>query len=236
MIVLGIDTATPLTAAALLDTKAGLELEAHHQPQEGERPGHTTELLALVYQLFHQAKFGWEHVERIAVGVGPGMFTGMRVGIATARAFAQSRQIDLVGVSTLQALANGAYDQLQSPEKLAIVTVLPAGKGEVFAAAFQGKQIILGPSAYEPAALSKQLGDMKALAIGNGALQLLEAQSEHKIEVPPANSPLHRLDARYICRIGSAEDRQIDGSRVLPTYLRPANAKPLPKKSKDLRQ
>src|SRR5262245_62002674 len=95
-VILGMDTATPSTAVAVLPGR-----ERRHDPAPGKRPGHAAHLLALVSELVGD----WSEVERIAVGVGPGGFTGLRIGIATARALAQARDLPLVGVSSLAALA-----------------------------------------------------------------------------------------------------------------------------------
>ena len=109
MIVLGLDTATASTAVGL-GLADGTVLERRDDPPPGARPGHATRLLAMVAELLEQAGSSWEEVQRIAVGVGPGTFTGLRVGVATARGLAHSRSIRLVGVSSLQALALGALE------------------------------------------------------------------------------------------------------------------------------
>ncbi|HEV2787452.1 MAG TPA: tRNA (adenosine(37)-N6)-threonylcarbamoyltransferase complex dimerization subunit type 1 TsaB, partial [Solirubrobacteraceae bacterium] len=106
MIVLGFDTATPATAVALLDSmRPEQAAERRHEPAPGERPGHAAQLLALAAELLGQAGLRFGDVDRIAVGLGPGTFTGLRIGVATARALAQSAHAQLVGVSTLRALA-----------------------------------------------------------------------------------------------------------------------------------
>ena len=105
-LVLGIDTATAATAAAVW-TPDGVAVEARDDPAPGARPAHATRLLALVEEALAGAGAGWEDVTRIAVGVGPGGFTGLRHGIATARALAQARDLPLAGVSSLEALAAG---------------------------------------------------------------------------------------------------------------------------------
>ncbi|MDP2710661.1 MAG: tRNA (adenosine(37)-N6)-threonylcarbamoyltransferase complex dimerization subunit type 1 TsaB, partial [Solirubrobacteraceae bacterium] len=108
MIVLGFDTATPATVVALLDdARAGGPdvAERRHEPAPGARPGHAGQLLGLAAELLDAAGLTFADVERIAVGLGPGTFTGLRIGVATARALAQGTGAELVGVSTLQALA-----------------------------------------------------------------------------------------------------------------------------------
>jgi tRNA threonylcarbamoyladenosine biosynthesis protein TsaB len=110
VIVLGFDTATPSTAVGLR-LRDGSTLQVHDDPDQTppiQHPGHTTRLLGMAGELLTRASIGWSELERIAVGLGPGTFTGLRVGVATARGLAQSLGIELVGVSSLRALAEGA--------------------------------------------------------------------------------------------------------------------------------
>ena len=108
MIALGFDTATPSTAVGLR-LADGTTLTARDDPGLGERPGHATRLLAMADELLAEAGVAWSALDRIAVGLGPGRFTGLRVGIATARGLAQSLSVELVGVSSLMALAANAF-------------------------------------------------------------------------------------------------------------------------------
>ena len=110
MIVLGFDTATPSTVVGLR-LADGSVVQARDDPTGERRPGHATRLLSLASGLLVEAGVGWDELERIAVGVGPGTFTGLRIGIATARGLAQSLGVTLVGVSSLRALAYGVSDR-----------------------------------------------------------------------------------------------------------------------------
>jgi tRNA threonylcarbamoyladenosine biosynthesis protein TsaB len=109
MIVLGFDTATAASAVGLM-LADGTTLQARDDPAGEQRPGHATRLLPLAHGLLTEAEIGWSELDRIAVGVGPGTFTGLRIGIATARGLAQSLRVELVGVSSLRALASEAFD------------------------------------------------------------------------------------------------------------------------------
>jgi tRNA threonylcarbamoyladenosine biosynthesis protein TsaB len=97
MKLLAFDTSTPATVVIAGDSE-GEVFEARHDPHEGERPGHTPQLLGLIEDALTRAGLEWDQVERIGVGVGPGSFTGLRVGVATARALAQARGIPLVAI------------------------------------------------------------------------------------------------------------------------------------------
>ena len=145
MIVLGFDTATRSTTVGLRLAE-GDTLQARDDPDRTpptQHPGHATRLLGMADELLTQAGIGWSALERIAVGLGPGTFTGLRVGVATARGLAQSLEIELVGVSSLRALAEPALqseldgsrsDRSRSDHVLA---VFDARRGEAFAAAYR---------------------------------------------------------------------------------------------------
>ncbi|MGO9974178.1 MAG: tRNA (adenosine(37)-N6)-threonylcarbamoyltransferase complex dimerization subunit type 1 TsaB [Solirubrobacteraceae bacterium] len=106
-----------------------VSLEARDDPPAGARPRHAQRLLALCAELADQAG-GLQTVQRIAVGIGPGTFTGLRIGIATAHALARSLSVPLVGVCTLQALAVQAREAHDRP----ILSLIDARRGELFAA------------------------------------------------------------------------------------------------------
>ena len=85
--ILAFDTATPATTVAVCGEHA---LELRDDPPPGERPRHATRLLPLITEVMEESGASWDSFERIAVGVGPGTFTGLRIGIATARALARA--------------------------------------------------------------------------------------------------------------------------------------------------
>jgi tRNA threonylcarbamoyladenosine biosynthesis protein TsaB len=143
MIVLGFDTATQATVVGLR-LADGSTLQARDDPRPASHPGHATRLLQMASELLGEGGLGWSGVERIAVGVGPGRFTGLRVGIATARGLAQSAGAELVGVSSLHALALGAATRASADSALSpalspargTIAVIDARRGEAFAAAY----------------------------------------------------------------------------------------------------
>jgi tRNA threonylcarbamoyladenosine biosynthesis protein TsaB len=218
MNVLGFDTATPATVAGVLRSD-GESFEARHDPGEGERPGHATRLLGLVDSVLDAAGLSPGDVDRVAVGSGPGSFTGLRIGIATARGLAQGWDVELVGVSTLRALAAGA-------EAPVVAAVVDARRGEVFAAAWRGGEEVLAPAALAPEALAEVLAGMDpgALAVGDGALRFRQTLEPAGAAIPPDGDPLHRVSARHVCRLGAAA-RPAERDAVLPRYLRPPDAK-----------
>jgi tRNA threonylcarbamoyladenosine biosynthesis protein TsaB len=216
-VILGLDTATAATTAALWDPD-GTAVERRDDPPEGRRPAHAERLLVLVEEVLAEAGAGWDEVGRIAVGVGPGGFTGLRLGIATARALAQARGLPLVGVSSLEALAAGAAGAER------VVAVIDARRGEVFAL-LPGAE----PAALAPAALAAQLGP-GTLAVGDGAVRFREELERAGAAVPAGDSPLHRVSALQVCRLG-ADGEPSDRDSLLPDYRREPDAQPprLPK-------
>jgi tRNA threonylcarbamoyladenosine biosynthesis protein TsaB len=201
------DTATPSTAVAVW-APDGPAVERRDDPAPGERPGHAARLLALVDEVVP----GWDAIERIAVGVGPGGFTGLRIGIATARALAQARDLPLVGVSSLAALA--------APHDGPVVAVIDARRGEVFAAS----PGVFEPVALKPEDLAERI-EPGSLAVGDGAVRFRAELERAGAAVPADDSPLHRVSALEVCRLGAAGE-PADRDALLPDYRREPDAKP----------
>jgi tRNA threonylcarbamoyladenosine biosynthesis protein TsaB len=227
VIVLGLDSATPATAVALLDdARPGAATERRHEPAPGQRPGHASQLLRLAAELLDEAGLTFAAVDRIAVGLGPGTFTGLRIGVATARALAQSTGAELVGVSTLRALA--AEAQALAPAGTGVLAVIDARRGEVFAAAWQGAEPLLEAVAIAPEDLAAKLGAGRLagpLAAGDGAVRFREQLERAGALVPDDRSPAHLLSALQVCRLGAAGD-VTDRDRLVPDYRREPDAKP----------
>jgi tRNA threonylcarbamoyladenosine biosynthesis protein TsaB len=212
--IVAFDTATPATAAAVC--RGDDVWEVRHDPAAGERPGHASELLGALRWALDGAGASWDQVSRIAVGVGPGGFTGLRIGVATARALAQALGTPLVGVSTLEALARGAGE-----ESRPVVAVIDARRGQAFAAAWAGDEQLLRPAALAPEDLAERVAGLATapLAVGDGAIRFRTYLEGAGAEVPADGAPPHRVRARNHCRL--AASRTAEGvAAVLPDYLR----------------
>ena len=201
MIVLAFDTATADTVVGL--TGASEPVELRHEPAAGERPGHAEQLLPLCRDALAAAGIDWPQVDRIGVGVGPGTFTGLRIGVATGRALAQSAGADVVPVSTLRALQanlDGSFP------------VVDARRGEAFV-------LVDGaPRTARPEELGALAGSRTA--IGDGAL--LYADRFEAVADDPA---LHHVRGVALCAL-AADGAPIARDDLLPDYVRDPDARP----------
>ncbi len=193
MIVLAFDTATDRATAALV----------RHGDLLGERLSRPARILEEVGSLLEEARLAPEDVDRIVVGTGPGSYTGLRMGLVTARTLALSLGVPVAGVSTLDALAAGV------PEAR---PVLDARRGEVFTLA-AGEPVVL-----PPAKLEVEAG---AIHVGDGAVRYRAMLEERGGIVPgdedEAHVPWARHHAALARDFGPAE-------RVEPLYLRVPDA------------
>lgn len=213
MPLLAFDTATRATAVAWQSTASERALEARDDPPAGQRPRHTACLLPLIADLLERSGASFDQVERIAVGIGPGTFTGLRIGIATARALGQALGVPLVGVSTLESLAahvEHAYPRVQGSQDT-VLSVLDARRGEVFAAAWSltqgGRAPLFGVRALTPTELAgllartERLAPNRTLAVGDGALAFRDILESSGVVIPDDDSECHRVTASAHCRL-----------------------------------
>jgi tRNA threonylcarbamoyladenosine biosynthesis protein TsaB len=215
--ILGWDTSTALLSVAVTAGRDPVAERTVDSDAEG-RPTHARELVGAIEAAVSEAG-GWHSLDRLAVGTGPGTFTGLRIGVATARAIAQATGLELVGVSSLAALAAGAG------ETGPVLAVIDAKRNEVFASLVEDSVATWEPSVGAPSELAERVrsANLSPLAIGDGAVRFrgeLEASGAH---VPPDDDGVHRVGARHLCLIAEgAEPSPL--AEIKPTYLRRPDA------------
>jgi tRNA threonylcarbamoyladenosine biosynthesis protein TsaB len=189
VLILALDTATDVATTALVWDGEVL----------GERTSRAATVLADVDALLRQGGVRESQVEALAVGTGPGSFTGLRMGLAVARALAFALDVPAAGVSTLDALAAGAPGALP---------VIDARRREIFTLV-DGEPHCLPPEALHPA--------QGALCVGDGAVRYRTVLEGGGAEVPPDGAEVHVARARFHAELahdfGPAE-------LVEPIYLR----------------
>jgi tRNA threonylcarbamoyladenosine biosynthesis protein TsaB len=163
---------------------------------------------------------GWGEVEAIAVGLGPGSFTGLRVGVASARGLGTALGLPLIGVCTLDALALGLAPLAADRPRLSLID---ARRGEAFAALYgPGGERVWGPWVGGPEALVERLEGLAEppLAAGSGALRFSDALASCGAE-PATGGEVHRVAAHNVCDLAA---RGGSGEPLAPIYLRPPDA------------
>lgn len=186
-------------------------------------PQHTTALLGEIERAV-EAAGGWDAVERIAVGVGPGSFTGLRVGIATARALGLSRGLPLTGVGTLDAMGRGLGE---AGKGRGCLVVLDARRGEVAAALYAASgERLWGPSLSSPEELGERIASLPEAVMcgGSGAVRFRQQLTSRMVEIPDDPDPVHRVAARHICALAAAMPDEDESGSLAPNYLRPPDA------------
>jgi tRNA threonylcarbamoyladenosine biosynthesis protein TsaB len=220
MNLLGIDTSTAASAAAVLrDDGEAFE----HEPAPArltEPPAHAAELMTAVHRVMSEAGLDYSDLDAVAVGVGPGAFTGLRIGVATARALAMGAGLELRPVSSLAALAHGSEAELALP-------VIDARRGEVFAALYQGREELWPAEPQDPAELAQRVAasGLQPLAVGDGSVRFRDVLEAAGMQVAAPGSRAHVVRGLSICRLALDAPPAVPQA-VLPQYLREPDAKP----------
>lgn len=224
MLVLGIDSSTPVASAAIVSAEG---LTGEITLNIGLT--HSEQLLPMIDELFHQTRLALEDMEGIAVAGGPGSFTGLRIGMATAKGLAQGRNIPLVSVPTLEALAapHAGLSGLISP-------VLNARRQEVYAALFRSRQGRLERLAEDCAVSPAKWIDLlnkytePVLFIGDGALVFRQEWTallgERAVILPPALSLNNAVSVAQLGREKLAAGQSDNLYALKPSYIRMSEA------------
>jgi tRNA threonylcarbamoyladenosine biosynthesis protein TsaB len=219
----GLDTATDDVSVAVVRDGEVMAERLVSKPPTGH-PRHSEAVLVELEAAVGETG-GWEAIDQLAAGIGPGSFTGLRVGLATARAVAQATGKAIVPVGTLDALALGIAAGISGADR-PVLPVLDARRRQVFAALIDEN----GAGRWEPfVAAPQDLAErVQALpespvAAGSGALRFRRELEAAGAEVPPDSDSAHRVWARHVCRL--AEDGAPSPPEAIqPIYLRPPDA------------
>lgn len=235
-LILSIDTATPCSSVALTrgnracgQTLASLELTGNGS--------HSRRLLGSISYLMENAAVSWSDIQAVAVSLGPGSFTGLRIGMATAKGLAAAAGIEMVGISTLDSLASKCVSSRL------ICSVLDARKKEVYTAFYRLNELgftrIIGEMAVmSPEELAGKISE-PVVMIGDGAVvyrELFEQQLGAAVIFTPAQ--LHMPTASSLGMLACEAYLRgdvLDIGEAVPIYIRSSDAELnlLKKKQKD---
>lgn len=229
MTVLGLDTATAVAGIAIVDDDGRVLAEARHGTS-----GRGADLLVAIDQLCRDAQVAPSALTAIAIGAGPGSFTGLRIGMATAKGIAFAADRPLWAVSSLAALAHDAAAELAGELLLVhadgvLCAALDARRGEVFAGCFRHGAALAPERVLAPGELAAWVEDLaRAAAPGEPVSFAGDAIDAHAALAPLAVQHTW-LAARTpsgaaVARLALAGDK-VDITRGgAPTYIRPSEA------------
>lgn len=218
MRVLAIDTALGQCAACVLDSGEPEPLATESLALER---GHAEALLPLLDRVVSRAEGGFASLDRVVVTIGPGSFTGLRVGIAAARAVGLAIEAPVVGVTTLSALMAPLIEA--GPQRL-VVAAIDARGGRVYAQAIAPSgRVIIAPAVLAVRDVVRSLGSGSVVLVGSGAA-LVAAEAvlvgvEARVHPAP---PVPEIG--WVARLGAAADPA--EAMAKPLYLAAPDARP----------
>jgi tRNA threonylcarbamoyladenosine biosynthesis protein TsaB len=206
-----IDTSTALGSVALFEDGELVAEDAHRVSN-----AHGESLMPMLSALFRRTGWSSRDVARWAVGVGPGSFTGIRIAVATAKGIVLATGAELVGVTSLDALALGLTGAL-------VASLVGAGKGEVFVQARRGATCILGPIHVRAGDVAARLADVaggdRVLVAGEATAEVDWSALGARVELV-ANPPHDLPHASSVGRIALGRPAE-DADALEPVYVRP---------------
>lgn len=222
MLILGVTTATHQVGCAI-GGHEGVLASAHSA--RGKR--HAETLVPSIDFVRRQARVDLADISVVAVDIGPGLFTGLRVGIAAAKAMAHALRVPMVGISSLDLLA---WPVRRTERE--IVAVVDARRGEVFHARYRGTpggvQRLTDPGVSTPDELRAELqaSDIEFLLVGDGALRYAH-EWDDMVRVEVAEQFLAHPNAASLVQLAHARairEDFVQPWQIEPMYLRPPDA------------
>jgi len=214
---LAIDTATEFASIALYDEMSGLIAESSWRTAMN----HTVELMPTVVRSLRTQGLPPQRLNGVAVALGPGSFTGLRIGLSVAKGLCLALRLPIVGIPTLDVVAYAHFEQ-----DLPICAILQAGRGRICAAVYAREDgAWLRTSDYELATVDELLARAEEPTLFCGEIderlrQALTARGPDRAEIASPASSLRR--AGYLAELGREKLQQMGGDDLTslePLYL-----------------
>ncbi len=179
--------------------------------------GHAERLMPMIEEVRQEAAVQFQEMEAVAVTLGPGTFTGVRVGLAAARALALVAEVPILGVSTLELLASAAAPR----ERGGIIAAIDARRGELYLQAFDSQGISVTEAAVCPAASFTPPATLaQGIIVGLGADILAPYLPEWQLD-----SNIQQPDARILALAAEGWAHRANRQPPAPIYLRAPDAR-----------
>ncbi len=209
MLILAFDTTAAACSAALWRDGEVLKVE-----QAAMAQGQAEALVPMIERLLSECAIDYERLDRIAVTVGPGSFTGVRVGIATARAIGLAASKPVIGITTTEVLAAAVPES-----RSRILAVMDTKRGDLYVQMFGPDRSAIGDvSVVSPEDLPSWAGADPVMLIGDGAALAMNGFGANASLSDASPLP----DVAVLARLASTRD---EGAETLPIYARAPDAK-----------
>lgn len=217
MLVLAIDTALEACSAAIFDSEGETLLASESQIMAR---GHAEALMPILAAVKEQSGISYAQLDRIAVSVGPGSFTGLRVGIAAARGIALAIHKPAIGITTLQALA---APYIAADPTTPVAAAIDGRHRHVYFQLFgAGGRVLLSPRMVSLTEAVHAAVGASARLVGSGAMLMAELWPQDA--PPPQIDERGAPDIDWVARLGAGAD--VRTAPAKPLYLRAAEAHP----------
>lgn len=224
-ILLALDTATDACSVAVL---AGDAIAAHRSALMAR--GHAEALMPMVLETLEAAGLGFADLSAVGVTIGPGAFTGLRIGLSAARGIGLAAGIAVIGATTLEVVAHGVPDEER--EGAGVVAAIESKRTDLYIQAFGSDLVPLGaPASVMPDALAEALPEGPLVLAGDAAARAAEAlRASGQGERVTISAAGPHPDARVLARIAAARlaaagDDMGALAAPEPLYLRPPDAR-----------
>ncbi len=212
--VLAFDTAAAACSVAVIDGDTVLA----HESEICVR-GHAERLVPMIQRVMRAAGMTFSDLDRLAATVGPGSFTGLRIGLACARSLALAADRPLVGITTLEAIAHATPEEARSDRTVLIA--LETKRDDFYFQIFDASLVPLcEPSSGNAEALFDALPDGQLLIGGDSTEKVLALLGARAKEATVSDDTIY-CDAAVVARIAISREPLADPGQLVPLYLRP---------------